>query len=106
MYIKRRARRLSVWAIIFIVVLTAIGQAVLPCSAKIIDGAKNAVSEAGDKISDAAHGVKDKTRELMTDAESKLDDASDGRVRDGDGVIGNEAEKPFIFAARKRRISL
>ena len=90
MYIKRKARRISVWGIIFIVLLAALGQAALPCSAKIIDGARNAVSDAGDKISEAASDIESKADEMMSDVESKLDDASDGKVEDSDGLIGND----------------
>ena len=103
MYIQAKAkRRISVWGLIFAVLLVIIGYTLaFPCSAKIIDGAKNAVSDAGDKvseavsdagdkISEAASDAESKAEEIVTDAESKLDDASDGKVEDSDGIIGNE----------------
>ena len=82
MYISKRRskRRLSVWGLIFAVLLTIIMQTLmLPCSANIIDGAKNAAEDAGGAVSDIVQG-----------AESKLNDASDGKVEDSDGMIGTE----------------
>ena len=92
MYIKRRSkRRISVWGLILAVLLTVIMQTLmLPCSANIIDGVRNAGEEIGGKVSDMARDAESKAEEIITDAESKLDDASDGKVEDSDGLIGNE----------------
>lgn len=92
MYIKRRTkRRLSVWGLIFAVLLTVIMQTLmLPCSANIIDGVRNTGEEVGGKVSDMARDAESKAEEIITDAESKLEDASDGKVEDSDGLIGNE----------------
>jgi len=92
MYIKRKAkRRLSVWGLIFVVLLTAVTQTlILPCSANIVDGARNAGEEIGGKVSDAARDGENKVEEVITDAESKLNDMSDGKVEDSEGIIGNE----------------
>ncbi len=94
MYIKRRTkRRLSVWGLVFAVLLTVIMQTLmLPCSANIIDGVRNAGEEIGGKVSDMARDAESKGEELITDTESKLDDASDGKVEDSDGLIGNETD--------------
>ena len=105
MFRRKFRRKRSVWALVFIVVTVVIAQAALPCSAKIIDGAKTAVSDAGDKlseavsdagdkVSEAVSDVESKAEEIVTDAESKLDDASDGKVEDTDGIIGNETTAP------------
>jgi hypothetical protein len=93
MYISKRRskRRLSVWGLIFAVLLTVIMQTLmLPCSANIIDGVRNGAEDAGGAVSDIVQDAESKAEELITDAESKLDDASDGKVEDSDGIIGNE----------------
>lgn len=93
MYISKRRskRRLSVWGLIFAVLLTVIMQTLmLPCSANIINGARNATENAGEAVSDIVQDAESKVEEVVTDAESKLNDASDGKVEDSDGMIGNE----------------
>jgi hypothetical protein len=93
MYISKRRskRRLSVWGLIFAVLLTVIMQTLmLPCSANIIDGVRNGAEDAGGAVSDIVQDAESKAEELITDAESKLDDASDGKVEDSDGIIGDE----------------
>ena len=93
MYISKRRskRRVSIWGLIFAVLLTIIMQTLmLPCSANIIDGAKNAAEDAGGAVSDIVQGAESKAEELVTEAESKMHDASDGKVEDTDGMIGNE----------------
>ena len=93
MYIRRSKRRISVWGLVFAVLLTVIMQTLMiPCSANIIDGVRNAGEEIGDKVSDMAHDAESKGEELITDAESKLEDSSDGKVEDSDGLIGNETQ--------------
>lgn len=92
MYIKRKAkRRISVWGLVFLVLFTAITQTLMiPCSANIMDGARNAGEEIGGKVSDAAREGENKVGEIITEAESKLNDVSDGKVEDSEGIIGNE----------------
>ena len=93
MYIRRSKRRISVWGLVFAVLLTVIMQTLMiPCSANIIDGVRNAGEEIGDKVSDMARDAESKGEELITDAESKLEDSSDGKVEDSDGLIGNETQ--------------
>ena len=105
MYIKRRSkRRIKLLGLAFALLIFAIAQTiVLPCSANIIDRAKNKSEEIGTNVSDMARDaenkvdeivtdVESKADEIMTDAESKLNDASDGKVEDSDGLIGNESE--------------
>lgn len=94
MYIKRKAkRRLSVWGLVLLVLLTAITQTlILPCSANVADGMRNAGEAVETKISEAAHDVESKAKEAVTEAESKLHDASDGKVEDTEGMIGNETD--------------
>ena len=98
---KRAARRLSVWLLIFsILVLTA--AATLPTHATpakdnaggIVRDAENAGNAVGDVARDAADGARD----IVKDAADGVRDAADGmrngeggKVTDGDGVIGNEA---------------
>ena len=94
MYIKRKAkRRLNVWGLIFLVILTAITQTlILPCSAKVADGMRNAGEAVESKVSNAANDVESKVEEIVTDAESKINDSSDGKVKDTEGIIGNETD--------------
>ena len=91
MYIKRSKRRLSIWGLVFLVLITAITQTlILPCSATVADGVRNAGDEIEGKIKDAAREGESKAEEIMTEAESKLNDTSDGKVEDSEGIIGNE----------------
>ena len=91
---KRSARRLSVWLLIFsILMLTAIAS--LPTRAMPVgNGAGNAV---GDMARDAADGIGDMARDAADGVGNAVRDAADnvkngegGKVSDDDGVIGNE----------------
>ena len=88
---RKRVRRLSVWTLIFsILLLTCIP--CLPVHGAVLDdvtnGAKKATDAVGTTLNDAKNGVENAARDAADGMEK-----SDGTVRDGDGMIGNEANE-------------
>lgn len=89
---KRTLRRLSVWSLIFALLLLFSGAACLPVHATpILDGARNGIEDAGNAVGDMARDAKNGVENAVNDAESHLAETNRGRVKDSDGVIGNEA---------------
>ncbi len=88
---KRTARRLSVWLLIFsILILTAV--AALPMHAMpVADSAGNMAREAGDAVGDMARDAADGVGDAMHNAADNVKNGEGGKVTDDDGVIGNEA---------------
>ena len=86
---KRSARRISVWVLVFVLMLGILSaNLLLPAhAANILDDAGNAVRNAadgaGEAISDAGNAV--------GDAVSDMASGESGRVEDSDGIIGNES---------------
>lgn len=106
---KKPTRRLSVWVIVFAVMLcTLTGVFALGANAAmtsdhnqtkmhsnvdhagdLVNGAENAADNAKDLVKDTGNAVKDAGEKVKNNVERMLDDASDGRVTDRDGWIGN-----------------
>ena len=84
---KKALRRISVWTLIFALLLTVLSASMLSVHAENFLG--DAARDVGDAVSDAGHAVSD----AVSDA---LDmNGADGAVNDSDGIIGNEsAEAP------------
>ncbi|MBR2293586.1 MAG: hypothetical protein IKA44_04705 [Clostridia bacterium] len=80
---KKALRRISVWTLIFALLLTVLSASMLSVHAENFLG--DAARDVGDAVSDAGHAVSD-----------ALDmNGADGAVNDSDGIIGNEsAEAP------------
>lgn len=90
---KKFSRRISVWALVFAMILTAIASALIPVKAAPIDDAGRAVSEA---VSDVGDGIGEAMSDVggaMSDIVDGSDGVSDGAVSDSDGIIGNESDE-------------
>ena len=88
---RKRVRRLSVWTLIFsILLLTCIS--CLPIHASVLDdvkrGAENTKDAVGNTLNDAKNGVE----KAVGDASDGME-KNDGTVQDGDGMIGNESNE-------------
>ena len=94
---KRASGRISVWALVFAIMLMAISSTLM-LSTSASNGIGNAARDMGNAIGNAAEDigsgvgeavfdVGDGMGEAVTDMESGLDD---GKVNDTDGMIGNE----------------
>ncbi|MBQ8332077.1 MAG: hypothetical protein IJX94_06235 [Clostridia bacterium] len=84
---KKALGRISVWTLIFALLLTILSASMLSVHAEnfLGDKAREAASDVGDAVSDAGNAVSD----AVSDA---LDmKPSDGAANDGDGIIGNES---------------
>ena len=89
---KRTLRRLSVWSLIFSLLFLFSVLAFLPVHATpMMDRARNGVEDAGRAVGDAARDAKNGVENAVTDATDRMTEAERGRVKDSDGVIGNEA---------------
>ena len=110
---KQCARRISVWLLIFsLLILTAtaafpvhampmnhgVGEAARDVGNGAKDIARDAANGVGDAARDAANGAKDIVRDATNGVGNAVRDAADnvkngegGQVSDGDGVIGNES---------------
>ena len=93
---KKASRRISVWVLVFALILS-IGSISLALNAhaaswmdEMGNDARHAADQAGDAVRDAGAAT-EKAVEDMMDV-----NVSEGRVRDGDGRIGNEAEEPSV----------
>lgn len=88
---KRSARRISVWTLVFALMLSVLSAAmILPAHGENFlddagDAVRNAADGAGEAISDAGNAV--------GDAVSDMADGESGRVEDSDGIIGNEGSE-------------
>ena len=92
---RKRVRRLSVWTLIFSILLLTV-LACLPAHASpVLDGVKNGVEQAKDSTENAVRDV--------TDGMEK----ADGTVRDGDGMLGNEQnEAPNSSTQKLGKVAL
>lgn len=99
---KKSTRRISIWAIVFAVMLCMLTSTLtLGANAatvfdhnqsgmqKAADHAGDLVQDAGDAVKDAGNAVNNAAEKVKDNVERMLDDASDGRVTDRDGWIGN-----------------
>lgn len=91
---KRRARRISIWAIVFALMLTFISSnLLLPLSAANVTGRTDSTGGMGGAISDVGEGMSEAISDVgegMSEAISDVTDSSDdGNVNDTDGMIGN-----------------
>ena len=99
---KKATRRISVWVLVLTLSLCwMISIFTLGANAAIMsenthngmnkaaDHAGDLVQDAGDAVRDAGDTVKDAANKVKDNVERMLDDASDGRVTDRDGWIGN-----------------
>lgn len=87
---KKTARRISVWVIVFALLL-GMGNSCLLLNIHAtswMDDVKNDAHHAADQVGDAARDAGDATGRAVEDMMDM--NASEGRVRDGDGRIGNE----------------
>jgi len=99
--LKRRAgHRISIWALIFAMMLTFITSAlIIPASAANFGNAGDAARDMGEAISDAADDLGSGVGEAVSDVGDGMgeavsditDGADDGKVNDTDGIIGNES---------------
>ena len=85
---KRSARRISIWTLIFVLMLGLVSAAMLPAHAENFlndagDAVRNAADGAGEAISDAGDAVGDAVNDMAS--------GDSGRVEDSDGIIGNES---------------
>ena len=88
---RKRVRRLSVWTLIFsILLLTCF--ACLPAHGAILDDVKQGAQKSADAVENAANDAKNGVENAARDAADGME-KSDGTVRDGDGMIGNEANE-------------
>ena len=85
---KKAFRRISIWTLVFALVLTVCSFTALSVRADNFMGdVRDAASDAGNAVSEAASDV----GHAVSDA---LDmEGSDGTVNDSDGIIGNESEE-------------
>lgn len=98
--VKRKyTRRISVWVLVFALLLSVLTSSLLlPVHADSWmndrgNDARQATEEAGDAVRDAG----DATRRAVDDMMDM--DAAEGRVRDDDGIIGNEATERSVEQA-------
>lgn len=100
---KRTLRRLSVWSLIFSLLFLFSAMAFLPVhAASPMDRARNGVEDAGRAVGDAARDVKNGVENAVTDAADRIAEAERGRVKDSDGIIGNEAVENQTHSANQK----
>ena len=88
---RKRVRRLSVWTLIFsILLLTCIP--CLPVHGAVLDDVKQGAQKTADAVGNAANDAKNGVEKAVGDASDGMQ-KSDGTVQDGDGMIGNEANE-------------
>ena len=99
---RKNAHRLSVWLLIFSLLAMMAASAFTVHATPFVHGAENRTHEAGRTAGEMARGVADGVGDAARDAANGVGDAvrdvtdgavdpHEGRVSDGDGVIGNEA---------------
>ena len=88
---KRSAGRISVWALVFALMLSVLSTAmILPTYGE------NFLNDAGDAVRNAADGAGEAIRDAgdtVGDAVNDMADGESGRVEDSDGIIGNEGSE-------------
>ena len=89
---KKASRRISIWVLVFALMLSICTISMLPTHATtwmddMGNGARNAADQAGDAVRDAGDATERAVEDMMDM------NGSEGRVRDGDGFIGNEADE-------------
>jgi len=115
---RKYNRRISVWTLVFALMICVLGSSLLlPAHAKgmmgdmgaadrgVADLAGDVVRDAGDMAGDAVRGVGDAAGDAVRGAGNAAGDAvddvmdmnaSEGRVRDSDGKIGNESREGAV----------
>ena len=115
---RKYNRRISVWTLVFALMICVLGSSLLlPAQAKgmmgdmgaagrgVADLAGDVVRDAGDMAGDAVRGVGDAAGDAVRGAGNAAGDAvddvmdmnaSEGRVRDSDGKIGNEPREGAV----------
>ena len=100
---RKNAHRLSVWLLIFSLLAMMAASAFTVHATPFMQGAENRTHEAGRTAGEMARGVADGVGDAARDAANGVGNAvrdvtdgavdpHEGRVSDGDGVIGNEAD--------------
>ncbi len=85
---RRSARRISVWVLVFALMLTLFASMTIPAAAvNMAGGMGEAVSDMGNAMGEAAADMGDGIGDAAADI---TDNISDGRVNDTDGFIGNQ----------------
>ena len=89
---KRLSRRISVWTLIFSLLLAVFTSAlILPARAEMFsEGVTKSASDAADNAGDAIENAGDAVKNAVDDM---ADMDGDGRVNDSDGIIGNESRE-------------
>ena len=96
---KRANHRISVWVIVF-ALLFGLGSSCLLLDAHAatwMDDVGNDARHAADQVGDAARDAGDATGRAVEDMMDM--NTSEGRVRDGDGKIGNEENELTVFSS-------
>ncbi len=90
---KTTAWRISVWVLIFTLILTTISASF----AFSVHATGGAIGEMGDAAKDATNSVGDAVDKVTDDIGNAVEDvkdkAPDGTVNDSDGMIGNENDE-------------
>lgn len=97
---KKATNRISVWVIVFALLL-GLGSSYLLLDAHAatwMDEAENDTRHAADQVGDAVRDAGDATGRAVEDMMDM--NVSEGRVRDGDGRIGNESEEMTVEQGR------
>lgn len=100
---KRLSRRISVWTLIFSLLLAVFSSAlILPARAEIFSegvtkSASDAANDVGDAVDNAGNAVRDAVDDAGNAVKNAADDMADmdgdGKVNDTDGIIGNESRE-------------
>ena len=99
---RKNAHRLSVWLLIFSLLVMMAASAFTVHATPFMQGTENRTQNAGQSAGEMARGVADGVGDAARDAANGVGnavrdvtdgavDAREGRVADDDGVIGNEA---------------
>ena len=92
---KKTTHRISVWVLVFALLLSIGSVSILNASAASwMDEVENDAQHAGDQVGEAVRDAGDATGRAIDDMMDM--NVSEGRVLDGDGRIGNEAEENSV----------
>ena len=86
---RKRVRRLSVWTLIFSILLLTLIPC-LPVHGAVINDVKQGAQKTADAVGNAANDVKNGVENAVRDASDGME-KQDGIVQDSDGMIGNES---------------
>ena len=97
---KKSKARISVWGLVFLLILTLTLQ-IFTANAYakgIVNGIRNAETDAGDMARDAGNKIEEAVSDVVDTKE-----VSNGKTEDSDGIIGNEsAEETRTDTAQTR----